>query len=422
MDGNKSVTANFTMLPPTVTGPSDRTVTAGQTATFSVTAQGAGTLSYQWQKRPVGGSFSTISGATSANYTTPATAIDDNGAAYLCVVSNSGGSGTSNAATLTVHYVQIDTQPTAQTAVENGSVTFTVAATGNPAPAYQWQKGVGGTYSDIGSATAATHTFPVNCPVHFGTSYRCVVSNSAGALQMSNVAALTIVIKDGDNNTYNIVKIGNQFWTKENLKATKYADGMTEIPLVTDATEWAGLTSPGYCWYGNSTDTKERQKWGALYNWYVVDPANSHKIAPAGWSVPTDAQWTDLENYLTANGYNWDGTIPEGGPPYYLSERKIARAMAAQTDWRETEDWVIAPEGAPGYDLSKNNASEFSALPSGYRAEFGFHYQSYFGEWWSATQLHTSEAHFRVLSYDNESLSRYNRKKSWGYSVRLLRN
>jgi hypothetical protein len=85
-------------VPPVIsTQPEDRIVTVGQTATFSVVAEGTEPLSYQWQKN--GGD---IPGATSASYTTPATTLTDDGATFRCVVTNSAGSATSNEARLTV--------------------------------------------------------------------------------------------------------------------------------------------------------------------------------------------------------------------------------------------------------------------------------------------------------------------------------
>jgi hypothetical protein len=85
-------------VPPTITTqPANRTVTVGQTASFSVAASGTAPLSYQWQKNA-----SNIAGATGSSYTTPATVSADNGTTYRCVVSNSAGSVTSNSATLTV--------------------------------------------------------------------------------------------------------------------------------------------------------------------------------------------------------------------------------------------------------------------------------------------------------------------------------
>jgi uncharacterized protein (TIGR02145 family) len=62
-------------------------------------------------------------------------------------------------------------------------------------------------------------------------------------------------------------------------------------------------------------------KYGVLYNWFALATG---KLAPQGWHVPTDADWDTLHNYLIANGYNWDGTT---------TGNKIAKSMAAQTDW-----------------------------------------------------------------------------------------
>ncbi|HXJ17020.1 MAG TPA: immunoglobulin domain-containing protein, partial [Candidatus Polarisedimenticolia bacterium] len=110
---------------PTITShPSNQTVTAGQTATFTVVATGTAPLSYQWQK-----GTTNISGATSASYTTPATTTSDSGSTFRVVVSNSAGSVTSNAATLTVTAAaeapSITTQPANQTVAAGQTATFT---------------------------------------------------------------------------------------------------------------------------------------------------------------------------------------------------------------------------------------------------------------------------------------------------------
>ena len=212
-------------------------------------------------------------------------------------------------------------------------------------------------------------------------------------------------VTDIDGNVYQTVKIGNQVWIVENLRTTKYNDG-TPIPLVTDTTAWKALTTPGYCYYNNTTHADSIKKYGALYNWYAVD---TKKIAPKGWHVPTDAEWTILENYLIANGYNWDGT---------RMENKIAKSMATKTDWQTHTN-----SGAIGNDLSKNNRSGFSALPGGYRdnhgvfLNFGNH-----GYWWSATEFGASDAFYRHLFFGSVLLLRFSHVKSCGFSVRLLRD
>ena len=85
------------VIPSITTQPVSQTITVGQSATFSVTCTGKAPLSYQWRNNGTA-----ISGASSATYTTPATATSDVGSQFSVVVNNSKGSVTSNAATLTV--------------------------------------------------------------------------------------------------------------------------------------------------------------------------------------------------------------------------------------------------------------------------------------------------------------------------------
>jgi len=117
--GAATLTVNAAPVAPSIsTQPASQSVTAGQTASFSVAATGTAPLTYQWQKNSVA-----ISGATSSSYTTPATASSDNGAQFTVAISNTAGSVTSNAATLTVNATQISVVPT--------SVSFGNVVTGN---------------------------------------------------------------------------------------------------------------------------------------------------------------------------------------------------------------------------------------------------------------------------------------------------
>ena len=128
-----------------------------------------------------------------------------------------------------------------------------------------------------------------------GIQYAIAVSavNAQGESGLSNVVTATPNVVDIDGNVYHTVTIGTQVWMVENLKTTKYNDG-TAIPLVTDNTAWGALTTPGYCWYNNDSATY-KNTYGALYNWYAV---NTGKLAPTGWHVPTDSEWTVLTTYL----------------------------------------------------------------------------------------------------------------------------
>jgi hypothetical protein len=179
-----TLTVTAALLAPSITmQPANQTVTAGQTATFSVTAAGTSPLSYQWRKNGA-----ILSGATGASYTTPATTSADNGAQYSVIVLNSVGSVTSNAAMLTVNTpVTITSQPVSQTVTAGQTATFSVSATGSFSIAYQWRKnGV-----NISGATAATYTTPVTTTADNGAQFSAVVTSPAGSVT-SNSATLTV--------------------------------------------------------------------------------------------------------------------------------------------------------------------------------------------------------------------------------------
>ena len=216
------------------------------------------------------------------------------------------------------------------------------------------------------------------------------------------------ILTDADGNMYQTVQIGNQEWMAENLRTTKYNDGEPIPNIISDATwDSCNYTEIGaYCYFENTTDSDSIKKYGALYNWYAV---NTGKLAPAGWHVPADSEWTILENYLITNGYTYDGTT---------TGNKIAKAMAAKTDWAASE-----VEGTIGNDLSTNNKSGFSALPGGYRdSKSNFFNQGYIGLWWSAPEYNASNSSCPYLDNVSESLHRYNFNMGCGCSVRLLRD
>ncbi len=175
-----------TTAPAITTQPVNQSVTAGQTATFSVVASGTAPLSYQWRKNTAN-----IGGATASSYTTPATTSADNGAKFDVVVSNTAGNITSAQATLTVNSAPvaptISTQPANQTVNAGQTATFSVIASGTAPLTYQWQKnGVA-----ITGATAASYTTPVTTTADSGELFRVFVSNSAGNVT-SNSATLTV--------------------------------------------------------------------------------------------------------------------------------------------------------------------------------------------------------------------------------------
>jgi len=230
-----------------------------------------------------------------------------------------------------------------------------------------------------------------------------------------------IACTDGNGNNYSVVQIGAekgngdppadkgiQNWMAENLRTTKYNDG-TDIPLVTDGTAWLYLTGPGYCWYNNS-ETAYKDKYGALYNWYVV---NTGKLCPPGWHAASHDEWTVMENFLIANGYNYDETT---------SVNKISKALALPSDWISNTQ-----TGAPGNTdfPQKINASGFSALPGGYRITMTGAPYKYMGEkalYWTATEQSKSFSYFRQIDFNTTGVYQFNYDKRMGMSVRCIKD
>ena len=215
-------------------------------------------------------------------------------------------------------------------------------------------------------------------------------------------------VTDQDGNSYPYLTYGDQIWTVKNAEVVTYRDGTT-IPQVTDATEWSNLTTGAWCYYDNDP-TKHR-----LYNWYAVmgihdndENTPNKEFAPEGWHVPTDAEWTTLENYLIANGYNYDDTT-EGN--------KIAKSVASTTGWNSS-----TTTGAVGNDQSLNNSSGFNAIPEGYRASNGsFDDEGDDAYFWSSTENDPDNALNRNLLKNYSFLYSYVNYKRSCFSVRFVR-
>ena len=250
------------------------------------------------------------------------------------------------------------------------------------------------TSSLTGLTANATYNLRAYATNSGGTAY--------GALE-SFTTTIGNTITDVDGNVYHTVTLGSQTWLIENLKTTQYRDG-TAIPLVTDNTAWGNLTTPGYCWYNNDAGTYKNSN-GALYNWYTV---NTGKLAPTGWHVSTDAEWTTLANYLTANGYNYDGST---SGDYY------AKSLAAATNW--TTSTIT---GTAGNDLLTNNSTGFSALPGGFRSPGGFSKTGDYAFWWTTVESDTFSAWYRFLGYEGTGVYQFDNSKSYGFSIRCVKD
>lgn len=170
------------------------------------------------------------------------------------------------------------------------------------------------------------------------------------------------------------VKIGSQVWAKKDLRVMRFRNGDL-IPVVQDDKEWSKLETAAMCF---NPDTGK-----ALYNWYAVN--DERGLAPEGWHVPSDEEWTELMDYLGGDASNkikhrkkWDGS----------------------------------------------NSSGFSALPGGLRNfSYGYVYNGGVdGYWWSASPNGTSDAWFRSLYSGNGIVFRHYANSRYGFSVRCVKD
>jgi len=193
-----TLTVTAAPIAPAITvQPSNQTVIENQNASFSVTATGT-SLAYQWQRSTDSGvSFTDLTGETNATLTRTNVLLGNSGQQFRVVVSNGLGTVTSNAATLTVNPTPVvpafTTQPTNQSVTAPATASFSVIATGTPAPTLQWQVSTdsGSTWNDIATETGGSYTTPATTVADSGKQYRAVATNSAGTTN-SNAATLTV--------------------------------------------------------------------------------------------------------------------------------------------------------------------------------------------------------------------------------------
>jgi uncharacterized protein (TIGR02145 family) len=259
-----------------------------------------------------------------------------------------------------------------------------------------------------GIASNGVYNWSIPFDINSSPNYRIKISSTDDSeiYGLSNYFEIVKPVQDNDGNTYDIVRIGEQWWTAENLK-TRFLNDGTLIPSITDAGLWAARTSPAHCWYNNSESTY-KNTYGALYNWFTV---STGKLCPTNWHVPSWDDWIELENYLIENGYNFDGTF---------SGNKIAKAMASTSNWTFYGD--LGVPGNTDYPEYRNK-SGFNGQPGGYRDESGtFSTLGTYGRWWSSVESSTSEARYLYISNILYYTSHGEGSKKRGFSVRCVKD
>jgi uncharacterized protein (TIGR02145 family) len=209
-------------------------------------------------------------------------------------------------------------------------------------------------------------------------------------------------VSDIDGNFYKTIKIGDQWWMAENLKVTKYRNGDL-IGTTTPATlDISSEITPKYQW-AYEGDESNVGTYGRYYTWFAV--TDSRDICPTGWHLPTDAEWTTLADYLTNNGFGYEG-----------SGSDIGKSMAATSGWDND-----ALAGNVGNNQTSNNSSSFTALPSGVRLSNGTFYTiGFYASWWSTSEINTDEVWYRRLFSSQNALSRANSNKKHGATTRCV--
>ena len=222
-----------------------------------------------------------------------------------------------------------------------------------------------------------------------GTAYGNEVTFTTPAIPSFSCGTSTV--SDVDGNNYNTVQIGTQCWTQSNLKVSKYRNG-DNIPTGLSNTAWYNTTAGSYAIYDN--DPVNDGLYGKLYNHYAV--MDTRGLCPTGWHVPTDGEWTTLETFL-------GGSSVAGG------------ALKSTVTQPTPGGWNLPNTGA-------TNSSGFSAGPGGPRYNYGdFLNVGYTSYWWSSS-LYGTDAWFRVLYFNSGNIPRNGSYRTYGCSVRCLRD
>ncbi|MDD4993605.1 MAG: FISUMP domain-containing protein [Paludibacter sp.] len=174
-----------------------------------------------------------------------------------------------------------------------------------------------------------------------------------------------VVCEDADNTNHPIVTFGTQTWMVDSLKTTKYRNG--NVIATTTSTAIPNDATAKYQWAYNKNE-RNVAMYGRLYTWWAATDTRS--IAPTGWHVASDTEWTTLQTYLAANGYNYFGT---------------------------TGNYIANSSGL-------------------------FYSTGFYGYWLSATESSGTDVLYRYLYNNNYLLSKYYSPKSYGFSVRCVKD
>ena len=359
---------------------------------------------FKIERKTGSGTFAVV-GTTSVDVTT----FNDSGLTpsstytYRIYSYNTGGNSPtySNEITLSINITTSSiTSITSCTAISGATITgyvgSTITARGvcwstsiNPTIALATRTtdgiGTGSFVSNITGLTANTIYFiRAYVTTSIGTDYGNEISFTTLS---SNVPDSNLI--DIDGNVYSTsTYCGEQTWMKSNLNVSRYRNGDI-IPQVTDSSQWKNLTTGAWCYYNN--DPANGAIYGKLYNWYAIN--DPRKLAPIGYHIPTDGEWSSLTTCLGGNVVA-GGALKEAGTSHWISPNTIA-----------------------------TNTSGFTSLPGGLRSYLGgFNSINMYGYWWSATLNGTTWAWTEVMKYNSGESNKGAMDRKSGAAVRCVKD
>ncbi|MFZ4105044.1 fibrobacter succinogenes major paralogous domain-containing protein [Flavobacterium sp.] len=272
--------------------------------------------------------------------------------------------------------------------------------------------------TEIVSATSTSFTSTLS-PLSANTTYyaRAYATDSKGTVYGTQISFKTLNIlftsgggvTDIDGENYGSVKLNGKEWMKKNLDVSKYKNG-DDIPQITDVTQWDALTTGAWCYYEN--DTANGPIYGKLYNWYAItDPRG---LAPAGWHIPTDTEWSELATFL--------GGESEAGRK--LKENSTISTWDVTTNYATNQSGFTATPAGTGYLNYHLPAPVVPAAPAPTLADL-FKGKTKVTYWWSATTTGSTASDLvwtRNVNSSTDQLVRSGAIKSSGLSVRCVKN
>ncbi len=337
-------------------------------------------------------STKTVDGTGIGSFTSSITGLTDNTTYYVrSYATNAGG-------TVYGQEVVFTTLPISSTSSVSDIMAFTATCGGNTS--------TGGNATIISRgvcwSTSSNPTIALTTKTFDGTGIGSFTSSITG-LRSNTTYYVRSYATNASGTAYGqevVFRTPPEF-TTQNLNVSTYSDG-TPIPKVTNNATWSSLTTGAYCYYENDSATYAAV-YGKLYNWYAVagiydaaslsNPSLRKSLAPVGYHIPTNDDWTNLINYL-GGMFVAGGKMKEVGTTY----------------------WLTPNTGA-------TNSSGFTGLPGGCRIGGGSFYDiGAYGIWWSSTEFTTSNSWARYLLYSTNSTDRYNTTKTTGVSVRCVKD